>query len=230
MEYELHSHRYGLEIIENSTDFKPVFDGLLSVIKNLNEEEFLISFESWLSKNPLKKSVSTELNRYFDENLVAIGWDRQSEIFKDPRYHSKSDNSPWKLDFSFKELFSLEVAFNHAGSTMANLIKPVLASELNHVEKKFQTKIGIVITATQDFRKLGGFDPAIGTYEKYLEHLPPLMNQLTVPMVIIGLKPFKTFSVSPKKKGVRELSKIIRNSVSQSTESPSELSSTDLGL
>lgn len=33
----------------------------------------------------------------------------------------------------------------------------------------------------------GGFDSATGSYEKFLQYLPPLNNLLTVPMVIIGL-------------------------------------------
>jgi len=52
---------------------------------------------------------------------------------------------------------------------------------------------------------LGGFDGAIGTFEKYLDYLPPLRNMLTVPLLIIGLEPPKSFKVvheqyKPRKK------------------------------
>ena len=66
---------------------------------------------------------------------------------------------------------------------------------MNHVEKAIQTKIGIIITATQEFKTEGGFDTAIGTFEKFLDYLPPLRNFLTVPLFIIGLEPPKTFKI-----------------------------------
>ena len=62
---------------------------------------------------------------------------------------------------------SIEVAFNHSTVIAWNLIKPALASELNHVQKAIQTKIGVIITATNDMKVAGGFDSAIGTYEKF---------------------------------------------------------------
>lgn len=209
MEFELYSHRYSLEIIDNNPNFKPPFDDFLEVIRGIDENKFRENFKLWLDKNKSKKSVSTLLNKYLDEMLPSLGWDRQSKIFKDPHY--SGSRNPWKLDFSYKDIYSMEVAFNNSGSTISNLLKPVLASELNHVEKQFQTKIGIVVTATQEFKEKGGFDSAVGTYEKYIEHLLPLMNQITVPMVIVGLKPFNTFQVLPKQKGIRDHSEIIIN-------------------
>ena len=60
-------------------------------------------------------------------------------------------------DFA-KENIAIEVAFNHGGNVSWNLIKPVLSSELNHVEKAIQTQAGIVITATDAMKKAGGYD------------------------------------------------------------------------
>ena len=34
-------------------------------------------------------------------------------------------------------------------------MKPVIASEINHVKKEFQTEIGILIVATEDLKKYG---------------------------------------------------------------------------
>lgn len=39
-------------------------------------------------------------------------------------------------------------------------------------------------------------DSASGSFEKVLRYLPPMMNQLTIPMMIIGLEPFETFKIS----------------------------------
>lgn len=57
----------------------------------------------------------------------------------------------------------------------------------------------------EELKQRGGFDGAIGTYEKYLDYLPPLNNILTVPLFIIGLKAPITFRVedfqlAPRKK------------------------------
>lgn len=108
------------------------------------------------------------------------------------------------MDFAKKDI-SIEVGFNHSSVIAWNLTKPVLASELNHVQKAIQTKIGVIITATEELKQKGGFDGAIGTYEKYLDYLPPLNNLLTVPLFIIGLKAPSTFKITqhqfaPRKK------------------------------
>ena len=121
-------------------------------------------------------------------------------IFQDSKYQGET----WRLDFA-KEDISVEVGFNHSSVIAWNLIKPVLASELNHIEKSIQTKIGVVITVTNEMKEKGGFDNAIGTYEKYLDYLKPLNNILTIPILIIGIKPPRSFSIAhhqiaPRKK------------------------------
>jgi len=151
-----------------------------------------------IEKTPM--SLSKAINYLLKERFIALGWTEESKIFQDPSYKANT----WRLDFA-KDDISIEVAFNNGGSIAWNLIKPVLASELNHVNKAIQTKIGIIITATEALKRLGGFDGAIGAYEKYVEYLPPLNNVLTVPLVIIGLDAPSTFYVkqhqyAPRKK------------------------------
>ena len=107
-----------------------------------------------------------------------------------------------------KENISIEVAFNHSTVIAWNLLKPVLASELNHVQKAIQTKIGIIICATQSLKSTGNFDGAIGTFENFLLHLRPMMNQLSVPLLIIGLEAPETFVMSEIKVGNRKLGEI----------------------
>jgi len=128
-----------------------------------------------------------------------LGWENESPIFKDSQVNASSKD--WRLDFVSSPYFSVEVAFNHSSATTVNLMKPVLASELNHVEKKFQTKFGIIITVTKEMKVAGGFDNAIGTFEGYKEQCRPLMNQLTIPMIIIGIKQPENFHIVHKKIG-----------------------------
>src|SRR5690606_26198723 len=112
------------------------------------------------------KSISKAINDLLKERFTERGWVSESGIFQDTQYTGDT----WRLDFA-KQDISIEVAFNHSTVIAWNLIKPVLASELNHVQKAIQTKIGVIITATNDMKSLGGFDGAIGTYEKFLDYL-----------------------------------------------------------
>ena len=91
---------------------------------------------------------------------MAFGWREESPIFQDTDYQGDT----WRLDFA-KENISIEVAFNHGSVIAWNLLKPVLASELNHVQKAIQTKVGVIICATDGMKTTGGFDGAVGSYE-----------------------------------------------------------------
>ena len=49
--------------------------------------------------------------------------------------------------------------------------------------------------ATKALKTKGGFDGAVGEYEKFLTYLNPLRDILSVPMVIIGLEAPESFEV-----------------------------------
>ena len=49
--------------------------------------------------------------------------------------------------------------------------------------------------ATEEMKKAGGFDGAVGTFEKAERYLKPLQNQLSCPMVLIGLSAPESFVV-----------------------------------
>lgn len=70
--------------------------------------------------------------------------------------------------------------------------------------------MGVIITATQEMKKNGNFDGAIGTFEKFIYHLKPMMNQLNVPLLLIGLKAPKTFKIVKKKEKERKLGTVIK--------------------
>ncbi|MFC0077706.1 BglII/BstYI family type II restriction endonuclease [Flavobacterium procerum] len=154
-------------------------------------------------------SLSKSINSLLKERFKASGWHEESAIFQDSQYRGDT----WRLDFAKKDV-SIEVAFNHASVIAWNLLKPVLASELNHVDKAIQTKIGVIITATEALKRAGGFDGAVGTFEKYLEYLPPLNNVLTVPLFIIGLDTPDTFRVDQHQHALRKkIGKIVMKEV-----------------
>jgi len=200
MNYKHYSFRHAVVIFQEA-QFKTQYDEIIEVIESISDKDLIDKHTGFgakvITETPM--SLSKSINHILKERFVAKGWIDESAIFKDGRY--KGDN--WRLDFA-KDDVSIEVAFNHQGSIAWNLLKPVLASELNHVNKAIQTKIGVVITATNDLRKLGGFDSAIGTFEKFLQYLPILNNVLTVPLLIIGLEPPETFTLKKHQQEARK--------------------------
>lgn len=191
MNFITHSFRHA-EVILNEPLFKSQYEEFINVIHGITEDDIILKHESYgltdINKTP--KSISKAINELLKERLEDKDWVSESGIFQQDEYTGDT----WRLDFAKKDI-SIEVAFNHSTVIAWNLIKPVLASELNHVEKSIQTKVGVIITATKEMKKAGGFDGAIGYYEKFLDYLPPLQNLLTVPLLIIGLTPPETFHI-----------------------------------
>lgn len=195
MKYRKFSFRHAEEIFLVDPQFTYLWNEVQDVLESITDQDIIEEFNNEKRK---AKSISEAINKLIDVRLREKGWNAQSYIFADPEY---SDNKgTWRLDFA-KENIAIEVAFNHGGNVSWNLIKPVLSSELNHVEKAIQTQAGIIISATDEMKKAGGFDGAVGTYEKYVEYLKPLNNILTTPMLIVGLEAPETFKVNHQKEG-----------------------------
>ena len=204
MRYKLYSHRHALTILENEIEYQDVWSEIQQVLTNLTDERIINCYNNnFANKN---KSLSTSINYLLKEDFSVLGWSTESPIFQEAIYQdTRSDY--WRLDMA-KESISIEVAFNHSTAIAWNLLKPVLASELNYVKKAIQTKLGIIICATQSLKSAGNIDGAIGTYEKFLLHLRPMMNQLSVPLLIIGLEAPETFVMSKVKVNNRNLGEI----------------------
>ncbi len=192
MDYQTFSFRHA-ETILNEPAFINQYNELKKIIINITDEDLIERHNSYTENNErMPMSLSVAINELLKERFETAGWRSESPIFQEPLYEA---GDRWRLDFA-KDDISIEVAFNHGEATAWNLIKPVLASELNHVQKAIQTQIGVVITATQEMKTAGGFDGAVGTFEKFVEHLPPMRDILTVPILIIGLLPPKTFKIA----------------------------------
>lgn len=199
MKYKIHSFRNAKIIFENDEKYKEAYSQILNILDNITEEEICTYFNNSTRNNI--KSFSEPINILIDEMLTEQKyWNSQVPIFNESEYRpsSNNDKNPWTIDFASPEI-AIEVAFNHGSAVAWNLIKLVLASELNHVEKAINTSAGVIICATDDFKKTGGFDDAIGSYEKYVQHLKPMQNQLTVPILIIGLESLDNYTIHNKK-------------------------------
>jgi hypothetical protein len=222
MEYRFFSHRHAQQILENTPEYFPLFQEITEAIGNVTEERLINHFKkNYETVGKAKKSISESINQILRTELVALGWKSEAPIFRAADF----GEGKWRLDFAkscaipeselikYAEFdstgISVEVGFNNSGSIAWNLLKPVLASELNHVEKAIQTSVGIVITATRDLQSAGGFDSAIGVFEDYVSHLIPLRDVLSVPILVIGLEAPKTFYIGHEKKGVTTFGHVV---------------------
>ena len=152
MKFLTKSHRFG-ETIAEEPGFHHDWKELLGVIESISDTD-IVSEHS--ANTPKRKSISMAINNLLKSRLVEKGWKDESAIFNDANYLQ----TRWRLDFAKNDI-SVEVAFNHGEAIAWNLMKPVLASELNHVEKEAQTRLGVVIMATEEMKRLGGFDGAV---------------------------------------------------------------------
>lgn len=191
MNYRIHSFRHGQIILENEESYSTTWNELLGAIESIKDEDIIEHHESNKRK---AKSISESINNLLKEKLTSLQWNEESYIFQDDEY----TGNRWRLDFA-KDSISVEVAFNHGEAIAWNLVKPVLAGELNHVKKEIDTEVGVIICATKSLKDKGGFDGAVGEYEKFLTYLNPLRDILTIPMVIIGLEAPESFEVEVQK-------------------------------
>lgn len=190
MKYVSHSFRHASVILREPALLRDSQE-LLSILGAITDDEIIGRHGLY---GATQKSLSRAINDKIKDHLVDHGWSAGSPIFQDTRY----TGDKWRLDFA-KGLISVEVAFDHGEATAWNLLKPVLASELNHIQKAVQTEVGVIICCTEALKREGGSDSAVGTYEKFLDYLKPLRRVFTVPILLIGSEPFSTFRIQHRK-------------------------------
>ena len=222
----MHSHRFAHTLVQHVPELNTLWTELISTIEGVSDDDIKGAFTSpnetvseyrfWSDDRPVgtELSLSVSINNLLKQRLEKLGWNAESGIFQDPGYSKKSETR-WRLDFS-KTLplanqdtgevlgetgIAVEVAFNHGEAIAWNLLKPVMATELNHVSKELHLGegIGVVVCASSELKKAGAFDSSVGEYEKFLRYLRPMRNQLTVPMMIIGLGAPESFTSQKKR-------------------------------
>lgn len=196
MECSFYYHRFANLLVDGVDEFSIDFNEITTVLNSITDEDLIKDFNERKLIRSSTKSLSESINKLLKVRLTELGWIAESPIFREEPYDS-TNNSAWRLDFA-KNNISIEVAFNHGEAIAHNIIKPVLASELNHVQKNIQTKLGVIITTNEDMKRKGGFDGAVGTYEKFISYFKPYSNIVTTPIVLIGLKEPKTFEILNK--------------------------------
>jgi hypothetical protein len=196
MDCSFYYHRFANLLVDGVDEFSIDFNEIITVLNSITDEDLINDFNERKLSRSSTKSLSESINKLLKVRLTELGWIAESPIFREEPYDS-TNNSAWRLDFA-KNNISIEVAFNHGEAIAHNIIKPVLASELNHVQKNIQTKLGVIITTNEDMKRKGGFDGAVGTFEKFISYFKPYSNIVTTPIVLIGLKEPKTFEIVNK--------------------------------
>jgi hypothetical protein len=198
MEFRTYSHQHAEEVLETPR-CRNTYTELESVISSIEDADVIAEFR----EGPPSKSISKAINHLLSDRLTRLGWRAESPIFQDERY----DDRRFRLDFA-KEPLSVEIAFNHGEAIAWNLLKPVLASQLNHVAKAVQTEVGVVVCATDAMKGAGNFDSAVGEYEKFVRYFRPLQNVLSAPILLIGLEAPRTFHVVSHREGNRSVGQV----------------------
>lgn len=205
MQFEIHGHRHGDVILTTLEPYHTLWLEICNALDEITDDDIIDEFEQ---ESREAKSISQALNRLIKRELVKRGWHPESYIFADEEYAERA-KGVWRLDFA-KGPICVEVAFNHRSDISWNLIKPTLASELNHVIKAIQADGGIIITATQAMKAAGGFDNAVGTFEDYVQYLKPLSTILTAPLIVVGLEAPETFDIVHESKGNKKVGHVRR--------------------
>lgn len=202
MNFVTTQHRFGLDLIKSDEQLASLWQDISKTISGLTDDRIIAEYK--LSTSAM--SISKAINNLIDGDLKNLGWTPQSAIFQGVEYEGKS----WKLDFAKTSKtrldgkltgIAIEVAFNHGEAIAWNLLKPVLAAEINHVDTATDigVGVGVYICATKSLKEAAAFDGAVGEYEKVLRYLSPLFSKLTAPMVIVGLQAPESFRVEKRK-------------------------------
>ena len=204
MRFTTHSHRHASTLFTCEEPYSTLWGEVASALSGITDRDIA---ELYTEKYGTSMSIAAPINELIRDRLTPLGWEKESPIFADPKYRGGRETR-WRLDFA-KEQVSIEVAFNHGEASAWNLLKPVLASELNHVQKAIQTSAGVLVAATEAMKSAGAFDGAVGTFESFVRYLPPLNNILSVPILLVGLEPPDTFRVEKYKVGAKHSGRIV---------------------
>ena len=203
VDYTFTSHNDSMKILESNSNHKSVLNDVLNVLKAITEEDLIFMFKS---QNRKAKSISETVNLLISEGLKERGWKKNVPIFN--AESKEIDSAKWKIDF-VKNNVSVDIAFNHSGNIISNLVKPVVTYQENELKKNNAIAVSIIITATSLLKNAGGFDGAVGEYERYLESLKVMKRLISAPILLIGLNAPKTFKIEHKKIGNKKVGVVV---------------------
>ena len=201
MKFVTEDHNNALDIVKSNVELGILWNEITDALGSITDDRL----REQIPKSSNKMSLSAAINDLIDLELKKRNWVAQSAIFQGEKYKDKR----WRLDFSKRIAtpqkgitgMAVEVAFNHGEAIAWNLMKPVLAAEINHVglQTDIWAGVGVYICAKKSLKKAGAFDGAVGEYEKVLRYLVPMAQKLTRPLIIVGLEAPESFKLVKEK-------------------------------
>src|SRR5699024_1517530 len=194
MKYIEHSHFYGKEIIDSVISLQNTYKEVLDTLDNISDTDLVKVYQN----NDLGSGLSRTLNKVLKNNLDKMNWQKDISIFDDK--FSDVNRKKWKLDYFSETNISLLISTQHSYAVTYNLMRTLLSGSSNRIFKNINTKLGILITITNETKVWGGFDSSIGTYEDYIEQCKILTSHTNMPIIIIGIEPYDTFYLKKENK------------------------------
>lgn len=190
MKYKVYSYNQADSILEGDLTLNSVYYDLVKIIESISDDDIIDRFKK-IGKN--SKSISNTISNLLDEKLMKDNWIKEIPFFDDT-LRTSGRSKRWTLDY-YKEKVQLEIAFNHEEGTAWNLMKIPLAIKPNIYTHNQRVDIGIIVTATNQMKKAGGFDNSVGSFEKYIEYLKIFTPFISNPILLIGLQSPDDFKV-----------------------------------
>lgn len=166
-------------------DGAEALDSVRTTLGSIDGEHLRVEFHSSRSD---RASLSQALVQAISRKLSALGWREKA--------HHGVKHLPTSHDL-FLAGTALRFGFQHEASVLRNLLMPTIESSLaaqgNKACKLWASSV--VITATEDFRKIAGMDSAVGTFEDYEVCLRACESMLAKPVTIVGLAASDDFRV-----------------------------------
>lgn len=196
--------RYGLTNLseEIRSKLEELISEVVEQLLSIDDDEIVSEQEAYTGRT---KSISKPLTNILEGRMVHKEWNKEVRIFQSNIKSYQSNR--WSLDFE-KDGISLEIAFNHEEGTAWNIIKGYISNKSTKITKSITTNGSIIITATNDLKRLGGFDSSVGSFEKYNEYMRVFEELIEYPIILIGLEGPDTFLVKHKNVVNKKLAKI----------------------
>ena len=188
MEFESYSFRLAKEILKQ----RPAWHELEEVLHSIEAEHVLKAQNDIVSEPAGKYNVrqrkapagaQAAINKLFKDRLVLRHWKTEPVLFP-----ADEGLGEWKMDF-LKDKIGVEVSFNHAEAIAWTFTRVTLAGESTEVIKGSQIEVAVAIYATQELKKWGKMDSAVGPYERAKLWLTKMRPVKPIPILLVGLKP-----------------------------------------
>ena len=174
MDYEIYSYRFAEEILEHPNNVVA-----LDEIKDAINSCPLYTFPNKSSSNPRLDVIQQLTNTYFNRRFaIDLDWDYQPLATNIANSNLKAD---FRKVFPGDIKIHIEVQFGNMARWYSDIFKFQTAYSTNLIN------IGVCIVPFQSLARR--IDSNVSNYERCLRELPAAQMSITLPILLIGIKP-----------------------------------------